>query len=380
MFPLDASEKDIILILKSCEAYGRFALHKEASKDGPPRLSMQARTLLDWTTDRVIPVLSKQIAGEMVMTPFGELNISRISAASTSPVHPASPSPMPPPRQRTNRNSTPGRDSFCSVEEEIDITAKNDSTALLAHGVAVSLLQTSCVIFSEWLAVGGSGSDVIAASACNWCKIFSVSKDKTLQSELLPAFTRLVIQLCKTSSNFSVLEKLIASCDEIETEEGDSVDLTTTVSNLLKGRDDQGNALADGIVTAVLGAASLLLANSVRIDEAPQAMPLALSELWDIEEGSVFSSLSAVLSNKAAAMILAQKLVARFASDGAAADQTQQALFEAKLLWLLCDKISGSNAEEIKAVVVRGLHENKFIDGDDAVSGVLRNVAESLSV
>lgn len=40
MFPLDFSEKEIVLILKSCEAYGRFALHKEASKDGPPCFSL----------------------------------------------------------------------------------------------------------------------------------------------------------------------------------------------------------------------------------------------------------------------------------------------------------------------------------------------------
>mmetsp|Transcript_21472 Transcript_21472/g.38965 ORF Transcript_21472/g.38965 Transcript_21472/m.38965 type:complete len:89 (+) Transcript_21472:566-832(+) len=53
-----------------------------------------------------------------------------------------------------------------------------DSMALLPHGVDVSLLQSSCAIFSEWLAVGGSGFDVIAQSACKWCEIFAASTDK----------------------------------------------------------------------------------------------------------------------------------------------------------------------------------------------------------
>ena len=157
MFPLDVSEKEIMLILKSCEAYGRFALHKEASKDGPPHFSTQMRTLLEWTTDKVIPLLIKQQGSTGAATPFGELNISSISAASASPVQPASPSPMQPRRQRTNRNKTPVRDgSFVSTSNEVNIATANDSTALLSHGVAVSLLQSSCAIFSEWLAVGGS--------------------------------------------------------------------------------------------------------------------------------------------------------------------------------------------------------------------------------
>ena len=200
-----------MMILKSCEAYGRFALHKEASKDGPPHFSLQARTLLDWTTDKVIPILTKQQGSAGAATPFGELNISRISAASASPVQPTSPSPMPPPRQRTNRNKTPVKDgSFVSTSEEVDISTANDPTALLSHGVAVSLLQSSCVIFSEWLAVGGSGSNVIAQSACKWCDIFATSADKTaLQIELLPAFTRLMMELCKFSDFYCPRE---ASC------------------------------------------------------------------------------------------------------------------------------------------------------------------------
>jgi hypothetical protein len=124
---LDVSEKEIMLIVKSCEAYGRFALHKEPSKDGLPHFSTQMRSMPEWTTEKVIPLLIKQQGSAGVATPLGELNISSISAAaSASPVQPASPSPMQPRRQRTNRNKIPVNDgSFVSTSNEVKISTSN---------------------------------------------------------------------------------------------------------------------------------------------------------------------------------------------------------------------------------------------------------------
>jgi hypothetical protein len=381
MFAPDISEKEIELILKSCEAYGRFALHKEASKDGRPSFSLQAKTLLDWTTDRVIPVLSKQ--GGVLATPLDYLNLSRISAVTESPIHPSSPTPMPPLRQRTNRNRTPGRfdPTFVSLgdKEHIEIATGLESTTLLAYGAAVSLLQSSCVIFAEWLAVGGSGSSVVAASASKWCKIFTIAEDDvTLQAELQPAFTRLAVQLCKTSSDFSVLQQLITSCDEAKVEEDETIDMKKTVSTLLAGRDEQGNTLVDGVVGAVLGAARSILEETAMNDDESPEMPLTLSEVWNNNKGSVFSSLSAILSNKQATVVLAKKLVACFGGDGGATDQMQVSLFQAKLLRLLCDRISGVGSAELKSAVLK-LDAETFA-GDGSVKDILRNVTESLAI
>jgi len=81
----------------------------------------------EWTTEKVIPLLIKQQGSAGVATPFGELNISSISAAaSASPVQPASPSPMQPRRQRTNRNKIPVNDgSFVSTSNEVKISTSN---------------------------------------------------------------------------------------------------------------------------------------------------------------------------------------------------------------------------------------------------------------
>ena len=42
---LNMSENEIELILKSCKAYGRFALHKEASKAGHPGFTDMKKTV-----------------------------------------------------------------------------------------------------------------------------------------------------------------------------------------------------------------------------------------------------------------------------------------------------------------------------------------------
>jgi hypothetical protein len=283
---------------------------------------------------------------------------------------------MQPRRQRTNRNKTPVRDgSFVSTSNEVNIATANDSNALLSHGVAVSLLQSSCAIFSEWLAVGGSGFDVIAQSVCKWCEIFAASTNKTvLQVELLPAFTRLMIELCKFS-DFHVLEKLLVSCGEIESEQDDSNINKKTISSILTCRDVQGIPLAHGVVTTVLGAASLILQKAGTLaneEDKNQGTPYSLSDVWDMHSGSIYSGLSAVLSNKEASVVLTQKLVDRFRQGVDENDSSKVLLFEAKLLSLIC---ANSTEPQVKTAITT-LDASKF-SGGETVNEVIRNIVEN---
>jgi 3-hydroxy-3-methylglutaryl CoA synthase len=88
-----------------------------------------------------------------------------------------------------------------------------------------------------------------------------------------------------------------------------------TISSLLTCRDVQGIPLTRGFVTAVLGAASLILQKAGQLaneEEKNQGTPGLLSDVWDMHSGSVYSGLSAVLSNKDASVVLMQKVVDRF--------------------------------------------------------------------
>mmetsp|Transcript_7266 Transcript_7266/g.10631 ORF Transcript_7266/g.10631 Transcript_7266/m.10631 type:complete len:1184 (+) Transcript_7266:279-3830(+) len=166
---------NVTLILQACETYGRLALHKHATDDV---LNQQAKRLLNWTTDQVIPALQQPF---LAPTPFRELDLSRISNVSdTTPG-----SPIRPQAKRIDRKRTPNRNSIQTEYSFVD----------MAHCSAISLLDSSCIIFSEWLAVGGSGAEDIAIAASTWCRAACTSQ------ELMSSFLRLAVQLSAHENN-----------------------------------------------------------------------------------------------------------------------------------------------------------------------------------
>ena len=109
-------------------------------------------------------------------------------------------------------------------------------------------------------------------------------------------------------------------------------------------------------------------------DDESQGTPASLSDVWDMHSGSVYSGLSAVLSNKQASIVLTQKLVDRFSQGGGGEnDDSKVLLFEAKLLSLLCENMTGP---EVKTVIST-LDASKF---SGTVNEMLRNVVESQTV
>lgn len=339
------NESDVELVLRACETYGRFALHKEASQNGTVTLSSQAKTLLDWTTERVVPVFTEQPGAlTPTPTPFRDLNLSRISAVSDTP---SSPEPMQSQQKRTDRKNTPKKldSSFQSVDEnkmQLDASFAQ-APAAFSRGAAVSLLQSSCVIFSEWLAVGGSGANKIAHAAAAWCVIFSAD-DSTLQAELLPSFLRLAVQLCKLESNFTVLGRLLEKCNETDEEEEVAL-VKKTVNSLLTGRDQVGNSMLGGLLDELLKAVRAIIAeegstNDTMLDETPSDW----KEVWGFDRGYIVTVLAAVNSNKKACVALAEKLVAALKNDSDENENDEMVLFQVRCLWYMCEHASDHNA------------------------------------
>jgi len=91
-----------------------------------------------------------------------------------------------------------------------------------------------------------------------------------------------------------------------------------------------------------------------------------------MHSGSVYSSLSAVLSNKEASLVLMQKVVDRFHQGSDPNDNSKVLLFEAKLLSLLC---ANSTEPQVNALIST-LDANTF-SGGGTVNNVLRNIVEN---
>jgi hypothetical protein len=370
------NDSEIDYVLQVSEAFGRFALHKEASTNEGIKFSAQAERLLHWTTSNVVPAFSLSSENSVEKTPFSDLNLSRISPEKSFESLPGSPVPTGPPKRRANRNTTPVRldDGTSAPFSMTSQKSSRESSTFLARAFAVSLMQSSCVIFSEWLAVGGSGSSEIAESAVKWCKIFDENnghRDET-QKELLPVFTRLAMQLCKTVQDFSLLKHLLISCNEVD-DHDEMPPARKALSSLLSTRGTLAPVMVTKTVECVLEAAYSF---TERVDfETPYELPASMEDVWPADEGCIVSGLGAILSNKQASLEFTGLLVGNFAAS--AHNSLASALFHAKCLWILCDPSASKSAAEATQIV-RQLNVAS-LENESKLRGVVEDLLEGLA-
>lgn len=345
---------DVELVLRACETYGRFALHKEAFQNETVTLSAEAKTLLNWTTNRVVPVLIGQ-SGRVSSNPFLDLNLSRISSV---PDTPRSPEAIPSHQKRTDRKRTPNKlDSSFEVDAMVLDCSLVHTPPVLARGAAISLLQSSCVIFSEWLVVGGSGVKEIAQAAIEWCAVFSV-EDNTLQTELLPAFLRLAVQVCRLDDNFSLLGRLLVKCDETDDADEEAL-IKKTVTALLTGRDHLGNSMQDGVLKELLiSARSIIAERGHAADSGFDDVPSNWKEVWGFKRGYIIPVLAAITSNKKACAAFADTVVAALLKGQDENETDEMILFQLRCLWFMCETSSDNHA--IQKAIRRLMDTSQF--------------------
>eukprot|EP00339_Tiarina_fusa_P025462 CAMPEP_0117012226 /NCGR_PEP_ID=MMETSP0472-20121206/10337_1 /TAXON_ID=693140 ORGANISM="Tiarina fusus, Strain LIS" /NCGR_SAMPLE_ID=MMETSP0472 /ASSEMBLY_ACC=CAM_ASM_000603 /LENGTH=1300 /DNA_ID=CAMNT_0004715245 /DNA_START=89 /DNA_END=3991 /DNA_ORIENTATION=+ len=305
-------ESEIEFILWSCEAYGRFALHREAQKRDEIRLNEQAKKLLTWSTDHVVPALVGAQSGESELRDI--MNLSRISNVSESLIMPDSPSVASPPRQRANLSRTPEQMSRRSLTP-FETTSWNDPDVFLVSSAARALLQSSCVVVAEFLAVGGLCGEEVANTAVNWFKLLhegsdDIGEEKPVQEDMLPVFIRLAIQLCKSSASFTLLKEIF-KCAEHSIGKHSAL-LTKGVVSLLKYSCSQDSLTVNGVVNAFLEVVDETLAFE---DVVPTTEPAQeLHGVWDYPVGCVATVLKGILSVRCASLVLVQSLVSRIGS------------------------------------------------------------------
>ena len=313
--------------------------------------------LLHWTTSNVIPALTPSV-------PFTDPNLSSIHVENSFAALPASPEPIIR-GKRSNLNKTPERlDEGLGLFDDSPATEEaRRSASKVARAFALSIMKSSCVLFSEWLAVGGSGAGFIAQATTNgWCKIFeSAEKAADISTDLVPVFFRLAIQLARTGGEFGFLKQLLGCLkeDSEEFEASTSVVVRKAMGSLLASRGAQADTVVKKTVECVLEAAYDILNKAE--DELEYQLPISLGELWSSETGCIGSALGAILSSKPASLELARQLVDRFPMH-VLDELTRLALFDAKCLWLLCDadsKVIPEATELVRKLSAVGLNNHE---------------------
>lgn len=310
-------QREVELIISSCEAYGRLSLHREAQKNDGIGMGMCAKQLLEWTTNKVVPALLGSQQGE---TELRDLDLSHISNVSDSLIIPPSPlvdqhgNSMP----RTPADEFGAGISFFGRESGI-----NDPAPFLISAVARSLLQSSCLIFAEILAVGGSScGGEISAAAVQWCKIFEDQNEDDVDSakeedirqieqrELLPSFVRLAAQLSRTPcNNVLLLERLCVTCSE-KTLGDDCGRIKKAVQSLLNNGNKTGSTITANFVDRILSSLDDLAPTSENKEEVPEEIDSA-RDIWSHRRGCLALVLDSIVSNQRATRYLAAQLAQR---------------------------------------------------------------------
>lgn len=380
IYSQSVSESDINYIINVCECYGRFILHKEASTTGCLEFSIQAEKLLNWTTLKIIPAcrLSTTSMNTMVDEPFLDLNISSIAVEQSFVGY--SPVVTGPPRRRTNLSRTPDKlgdaSGIFNPRLSTNHERHHEGACVLGGSVAVALLQSSCVVFSEWLAVGGSSSETIAKAAVEWCHVFdSTESDNSIESELLPAFCRLALEVFMSGSDVSVLKAFLLKCKD--------PDSAGTIKRLISSLLSSKTAVHDTSIMTRIVECILSVAHDVRgaefqsvtnIAEVPKTFAAMFED--KLTKSCTSSGLEAILESRLACIELA-KLTIRNIKSGYEAEEHSIVMFNALCLQILCDGAHG-NSKVVNDVtdMVRAIDFDAIIDkstnvlhpspGDDA--------------
>jgi len=359
--------------LRVCETFGRFALHKEAvSGVVGVTFSEQASLLLKWTTAVVVPAL---MLSDSKKAPFNDPNLSHISVEQSFDF-PVSPAVTGPARRRSKRDKTPkqfsrGGSSFDSPGS----ATSDDPPFILANSFAISLMQSCVFLFSEWLAVGGSGSEEIAAAATSWTKIFTTDAPEGSDPYklLVPAFCRLALCLCKTAENFALLEKLILSISE-EIDENEKGPMQLVLASLLSTRGND-NAVVKSVIRCVLDAVyARLQAVEDFVVSADSAPSIGLICPED-ESGCVVLALRCALSSKQGSIELANSIVDSFAVPTTMSDN--EAMFNAQCLSMIHNAPLNGDASPDVSSILRRLDIGR-LDPETAFQPILQNLHDSL--
>jgi len=358
----------VTYILNVCETYGRFALHKEALSNLGITFSEQAKRLLDWTTGVVLPAL---LHSESDKTPFHDPNLSRISIEKSFDF-PVSPVPTGPPKRRSKRDKTPvkfqtnKRSPFESPGDASSLPQDSSNfSSILAASFAVSLMQSCVVLFSEWLAVGGAGAEAIASSAAKWAKIFDEEGAQNC-NELVPAFSRLAMQLCKTAENYCLLKHLLRTIqlDETSGEDEDHIGpMMLVLSSLLSARGS-GSASVVKTVHCVLEVAHERIGEDKNFSAVASRL-LSSGSGCPKDTGCIAEALELIVSNKQGCIELTSILVDSFLHPAAVSDNV--AMFNAQCLSTICNSLSDSAVAPDVSGIVRRLDVSVLNPESEAV-------------
>jgi hypothetical protein len=351
------------------DLYGRFALHREALKcnGGPISFSEQAQHVLFWISFDALPSLQR-ITHQSEQTddtvpPFTDPDLSLIqiekSFNESTMLSPQSPQFMVRPRRRANRNKTPERlDEGVGIFD--DTPGPHVSKSInqkVIHGMIIALFNSTCLLLSEWLVVGGSVSETtitISEAASEWCDILAnlplrgkSNVSPAISDGILTPFLRLTGQLVLTSGSCENLKQALTKlCNFSTCSDEVSDNLRKTLSAILTKRGK--HSVQNDLVRCFLDSSYEI------VKEETASLKCRLPESFDEIFGTHRSCFLrpffyAILSHQQACFELTDTLVERCPEHLKDNAHHRLALFDLQCLWLVLN-VPKANTKLIESV------------------------------
>jgi len=247
---------------------------------------------------------------------------------SVSPT-PLSPLVVPPPRRRSNLNGTPSKldSSFANMENHggkqyvLDGSPKATTNE---HAMVISLLKSAFNVFSEWLALGGSGVEEITKNINEWKHIFQSNVNGIdARSELFPSYCRLGAIVANQFSNYEILKDAMTSTVNFVGDSGADDCIKSTVAYLVSAKS------TNAVKTTELVTLSLELLEE---DENNSEDMETFNGFIEHQISSVQAVLQAIMSTSNGVVSFADAVSKRLATIGA----NSTASFYENVLVLLC--------------------------------------------
>lgn len=200
--------------------------------------------------------------------------------------------------------------------------------------MAESLVASSCIVISEWLAVGGPGGDFFSPKACTWCT------SAPCENLLLP-YCRLAIQLTKHNGNALLLKSIFESYKEELTESSTEI-VRNTISCVLTSWAKPETL--QSVIDAVLSAALMLL-GEFHFDAASETT-CCVDMIWPFESGAVKAAIGAILRSIKGSKEVVRQLAGRITIT----PKDRQEIFLLHFLGMLSRPGSKVRNEAVKAM------------------------------
>ena len=217
------------------ECYGRLLIHKEAMRgEVPMRLSPEAKELLAWVTDNIIPSMIKSVAVAEEGNSLSKLDISAISGIG---------SPMAcddPPRRKSNRRSARESDVSFLSSDQATLNTLQEPSQYTSSVNAVSIASASSVLstFAEWLSICGAESFLLIHIS-KWCQVLGATDNIKTRESLLGSLFHVALRCLKDDRDATLFKELLLHLKDVDPSTKEKKIILDSLSIISSLRDDQ---------------------------------------------------------------------------------------------------------------------------------------------